>query len=320
MLQHNDIPLTGLIGSNPLGALAAFGLLRVCSEISDLMVSRLYWSRDLDGIPMDDWVAVLRVPNEIGRIELIENLVTHQKNRSFGVFEWSRDIRISPQEYHEILSENAEISTLHDRLDADYFAAFGSEIVTDGSKGLVKPTAFHMTSGQQKFLENICKISTALRSGDACIKAFEEALFGPWRYEDRYHSLGWDPSTERLYAYRYKDPSKKTRDDSPRSVIGAVWFAVESLPLFPTAASRGRLETTGFTTKKDGTKLIWPIWTRPISIDALRTLLMTSELTSGNKYLEALGRRGVSVVYQADRSEFGQGYAILRPANQIWCI
>jgi hypothetical protein len=44
------------------------------------------------------------------------------------------------------------------------FAAFGSEMITDGSKGLVKPTAFHMTSGQQKFLKMICSVADSLRS------------------------------------------------------------------------------------------------------------------------------------------------------------
>ena len=30
------------------------------------------------------------------------------------------------------------------------------------------------------------------------------------------------------YAYRHKNPSKKTKDDFPRSVLGAIWLAVEA--------------------------------------------------------------------------------------------
>jgi hypothetical protein len=316
MLKHNEIPLTGLIGSSPLGALAAFGLIRICREISDLSGARLYWLRDLDGIPTDDWFAVLSVTNGVNRVELVEKLADHQKNRSFNVFEWSKDIRVSSEEYKELLRKHAESSNLHDRSDADYFTAFGSEIVKDGSKGLVKPTAFHMTSGQQKFLDNIHKMGDALRLDDSCKYAFKEALFGPWRYQDLYHSLGWDPSTERQHAMRDRAPSS----ENPRCVLGAVWLAVESIPLFPTAVSRGRLLTTGFSTKAKVTKLVWPIWTRPIGVDALRTLLMTSDLLSGNESCETLTRRGVAAVYQAVRSEFGKGYAILRPANLVWCV
>ena len=317
-MQYNDISLTGLIGSNPLGALAAFGLLRVCSEIPSLSDVRLYWSMELEGDPIDDWVAVLRVSDGVDKTKLIELLANRQKYRPLGIFGWSDDIRVKAEDYRGHLDEHTKEATLHDRLCADYFAAFGSEMVTDDSQDLIKPTAFYMTSGQQKFLKIVRDFGESISNGS--LQAYEEALFGPWLYKEKIHSLGWDPSTERTYSYRHKDPSKKTRDDFPRSVLGAIWLAVEGLPLFPTAVSRGRLGTTGFIRTGRSTMLVWPIWKNPISKDTLRSLLMTSELVSGKSSWESLGRRGVVAVYQAVRSEFAKGYAILRPANLAWCL
>jgi hypothetical protein len=299
MKNYNDIKLTGLIGSNSLGALAAFGLLKASRKISALAGMKLYWTME------HDWIAVMRTQEGIGRTELVENLINHMKAQTLDIFCWSDDVRVKPKDYRNKLDGYAKKATHYDRLDADYLTAFGSEIVSDGSKGLVKPTAFHMMSGQQKFLNAICKIANSLQS-DSCQDDFEEALFGPWKYENKYHSFGWDSSAERLHAMRHISPTS----ESPRCVSAAVWLAIEALPLFPTAAIDGKLATTGFTMEKP-TTLVWPIWTSPIGLDTLRTLLMTSDDES------SLKKRGVAAIYRSVRSEFGQGYAILRPAIEI---
>jgi hypothetical protein len=305
MAERRDIKLTGLVGSNPLGALAAFGLLRVCSEIQELSQPRLYWSME------HDWIAVLNVPINNDANTLLSHLVTRQQSLKLSAFSWSEDIRVQPQDYRLRLVQETERATSHDRLGADYYAAFGSEMVTDGSKGLVKPTAFHMTSGQQKFLRSTREIAESLR--DDSTEAFHEALFGPWKYEDQYHALGWDPITERLYALRHRAPTT----EAPRSVRAAVWFAVESLPLFPTATASKKLATTGFARKHGVTSLVWPVWREAIGLDSMKTLLASSELLEPEGW-EALGARGVAAIYEAVRSEFGQGYAILRPATLLW--
>lgn len=294
-MRHNDIILSGLIGSNPLGALAAFGLLRVCNEIPTLQGARLGWTWE------HDWTAVLSTPEEIQGDELILLLSARQQRRPLDIFSWSDDLKVEPKEYHDLLVHYAEAATVHNRLDADYIAAFGSDIVTARSTGNVKPTAFHMTAGRQKFLYSVHELGDSLKTDTE--KAFKEALFGPWLYEDKHHSLYWDPSTERLHALRHLAPTK----ENPRSVRGAVWLAIEALPLFPTAAASGRLATTGFRGGKT-MAFVWPIWTAAISLDTLRTLLMTSD---DRKSLEM---RGVVALYQSMRSESDHGSAILRPA------
>ncbi|MGD0955013.1 MAG: hypothetical protein ABR985_21950 [Methanotrichaceae archaeon] len=295
----NDIRLTGLIGSNPLGALAAFGLLRVCSEIPELSEAKLYWTQEYD------WTAVLRIPDGIGKPELLEKLVARQSERKLDTFNWAKDIRVKPGDYHKRLVILAEEATLNDRTDADYFTAFGSEMVVDGSKGLVKPTAMHMTSGQQKFLHGVCEIAESLKKNPK--SAYEEALFGPWRYNDAEHSLGWDSSMDRVSASHWIKPSD---DKKNRSVRAATWLAIEALPLFPTAAMNGKLLTAGFTTKPP--TFTYPIWTDPIGIDTLKTLLGIC-ISEDERSLK---RRGVAAIYHSLRLEFGKGYGILRPATE----
>lgn len=306
MTGHNDFVLTGLIGSNPLGALAAFGLLRVCSEIPELNHARLSWKAE------DDWIAVLTLPGGHKAESLMTHLAAYLMRRKFDVFNWSPDVRVQPEDYKRRLTQQGERARYSERLEADYYVAYGSEMTTDGSKGLVKPSAFHMTSGQQKFFKSISELGESLRSNSE--EAIQEALFGPWLYRDKCHSLGWDPTTERMYALRHRAPTS----EAPLSVRAAVWFAVEALPLFPTVVVHGKLETTGFVKQDGEVRFVWPIWTEPIGLDSLKTLLATSELGGVQEASRSLGKRGVAAVYQAIRSEFGQGYAILRPANLVW--
>src|SRR5262249_29624982 len=91
---------------------------------------------------------------------------------------------------------------------ADFLTAFACEVQSPDDEKLM-PTDFYMTSGQQEFPEEARKVAERLATGikiggqeKNSSEMFREALFGPWKYEDRQHSLGWDPSTERLHALR----------------------------------------------------------------------------------------------------------------------
>lgn len=304
--ELRPILLRGLAGSNPLGALAAFGLLRVCGDIPELFCTQLGWRME------DDWLAVLMVPEGVEKDQLIDLIIKWQQGWSADVIHWNDDIRSDPSDYKKKLIEYAQRASQGERHLADFFSAFGSETVTDGSKGLVKPTMFHMTSGQQKFLKNVREISDSLQKG--ADSALHETLYGPWRYTDQYHSLGWDPAAERLYALRHRAPTS----EPARCVRAAVWLGFHALPLFPTVHRNRKLATSGFTFSNGETSLIWPIWTSPVTLEGMRSLLTCSELAAGPSGWQRLHRRGVEAVYRSVRSEFGQGYATLRPAQLVF--
>jgi hypothetical protein len=247
---------------------------------------------------------------------IVETLTERQGSLDLSPFNWSDDIRVKGQEYREKLQKLAIEANADNRFLADWFTAFGSEVASDGAKNLVKPTSFHMTSGQMRFLKSVLALAEGLQEDST--DAFKEAIFGPWTYQDTEHSLGWDPNTERMAALRHISPSK---DKKFRSVRAAVWLAAESLPLFPTVpveTIRGlRLETTGFKRQNRDYVFRWPVWEPPITVDTLKCLLASRFLHNDPVDRIDLARRGVVAVYQSVQYRFGQGYGIFRPAAMV---
>ncbi len=304
MSRTTEIELTGLTGSSPIGALAAFGLLRLCAEIEVLSQTKLGWRR------RDDWFAVLSLSGDINKEALVALLSEHLRKQPTDVFEWHQDGRELPNAYKTLLRSAVESASWDQRRKCDFFAAFASEMAVDSTdKELIKPTAFYMTSARQQFLSTAQKLAKAYRKDQP--EKLNEALFGPWLYRDQQHALGWDPAAERIHALRYMEPSK---DKKNRSVNFAIRLALEALPLFPVFPDKnGRLSTSGFVRIKRENVFQWPLWQAPISLDVLKTLL-TSELGDDKN----LCRRGVNALYKSIRSEFGQGYGIFRPAQLVW--
>ncbi len=180
----------------------------------------------------------------------------------------------------------------------DMLAALASDIVDDGGK--LRPTAFDLTSGNQRILQSIRILSGEPETGKGkpnplTRDAVEEALIGPWKYRDANHSLGWDPNSQRLHALRGKLPEK---DKENRSVRGAVFLASQALPLFPCFSVRGRLRTTGFHEFDGDEWFAWPVWRDPISLHTLRSLL-------AQPFSSDLREHGVDVVYRCRRSHTG---------------
>lgn len=306
MTERQGIVLTGLAGSSPLGALAAFGLLRLFSRIPEFGDIRMAW------VQRDDWTPVL-YGNDLENSDQLISMVADIFNEADTVYcNWSDDIRVKPEDFRALLVEQADAATLDNRGLSDFFSSFASEVVIDKSKGLVKPTAFYMTSANQKFFKILREQSKNI--GENSENKFKNALFGPWKYEDLTHSLGWDPNTERLYALRDQKPG----EEKPQSVSAAVWLASQALPLFPTVLVGDRLKTTGFVNRKnEGFSFYWPIWEPQIAIDTLKSLLASKALID-NKEQASLVACGVKAVYRSKRNEFGQGYAVFLPANPVF--
>ncbi|WP_446685617.1 type I-G CRISPR-associated protein, Cas3-extension family [Methylacidimicrobium cyclopophantes] len=120
-------------------------------------------------------------------------------------------------------------------------------------------------SGNQRFLSSIQESADPFTED-----AVQEALFGPWQYNDENHSLGWDPQAQRLPALRNKLPE---RDRSNRSVRAVVFLATKALPLFPCFVRGGKLSTTGFYREGEEDWFSWPIWRVPMSVKTLGSLL-----------------------------------------------
>lgn len=293
------IRLPALIGSHPLGALAAFGLLRLTNATWDTH-AKLRFEME------DDWIAILET-NVFGSADALiarlgEWAMSSEIDRALG---WADDVRVSVDDYRQYLAR-----ALHD--DDRYWADFLSTIATDGAvdkqKQLVKPSAFYMVSGQQSFLEGMKQILALARARPALL--FQEALIGPWVYQSRTHSLGWDPNAERLYALRHKAPTA----EKPSCVAGAMLLAFVALPLMPVVSKAGRALTIGFSRTRGNQRFRWPIFSSGIDSFELQSLLRAGTKCWISEDRRSL-RRGIEAIFESERFEFGQGYAVLRAAR-----
>lgn len=291
--MNHTIELPGLIGSTPLGAMAAFGLIRVLSQNG--VPARLRWKE------ADDWVAV--VESELRDSQsLIRWLGEWIKTRPTSDLSWTEgDVRVEPRVYRAALAKAVD----SDPHLASFLAALAADGAVDKSKGLIKPCAFYMASGRMSFLGNLRQVLGAIR--EAAEERWTEALLGPWAYGTALHSLGWDPAGERVYALRSRAPTS----EKARCVAGAVWLAYEALPYFPALSRDGREETAGFYRSNDRRTWRWPLTSVGVGAEPLRLLLQrhwgeTDSLPGG-----------VCAVYESERFEFGQGYAIFRPARRV---
>ncbi len=307
------LELTGLKGHHPLGFLAACGLLRVADyEIE----TKLGWKPT----GRNDSALTAYVCSDC--VETEEEL----QDRLVGI------VAASAKQYLDCLDEHrlTEAEALLDdyrrkgrsiirkagaairtaQVAAELLSGIGSDLTvhrkTSGkNKGkiVVRNSHLLMTSGQQDLLkkkgrepaERLAKRSRTDGIPDTVRKSIEEALFGPWRYEDDDHPLGWDPQMQRLHALRNKAP---TNDDKNRSVRAAVFLASQALPLFPCFSVNGRLQTRGFRRIGRNDWFYWPVWQAPISIDVLKSLLAHVPSTD-------LTERSVIAVYRCLRASTG---------------
>ena len=296
------LELTGLIGSNPLGALAAFGLLRVLSDYD--CTSRLSF------VERDDWIAVMdsSFGSEEALLAWMKAWAVERRPQVFSSFGES-DVRVMPSDFHMALG-SALYGETPDAELATFLVGLAADGATDKSKGLVKPTPFYMASGQQSFLDTIRRIFDITRNEDI----WGEALFGPWVYGTLQWGAGWDPSTERMHALRHKAPTK----DKTACVAGAVCLAFEALPLFPSFSIHGRIKTVGWVEHDFADHWRWPLPTVPTSLDSLQLLLASAEVAGAkDNDRPAAIREGIGAIYESTRHEFGQGYGVFRPARRL---
>jgi hypothetical protein len=279
--------LTGLHGDLPIGAMAAFGVLRICSRNERFTGAKLCWSGN-----GGDYRATLVTENDVSTDELVIALLSDvQKDRHWP--DWEQVKNLTPDEFRAEAHPAAWASSPDHRERADWLACFGSELAW-GRDGKLESTPFDMSVARQKFLADARRLAASLGSSDE----YKEALFGPWKYRDDQHSLGWDPSTIKLGAFTHKAPTGMANT----GVRAAVWLAFESLPLFPCFFAR-YLRTRGFDYDKRDATLVWPVWRPPMNVREVATLLGWPALYTDEPQAdrEEMRGRGVAAVYRSKR-------------------
>ncbi len=241
------LELTPMQGYTPIGFLAALGLLRVSPPGTKLSWNRTTQTAELHGTE---------------REALLQHLLAHMTGRATSPeLQLADDVRKFDVERFRSEYEQAD-----DQL-ASWIRAWWRE---DGKDGNATPTDLCLTGGPQRMIKMARELARDLDPGrkkgaaDFVRVKFEEALFGPWRYEDDYASWGWDPASYRPGALTSNAPTQMKME----GVAAAYWLAWEAQPLFPCIHGQG---TLGFEFRPRA--WTWATWGEPLDVHAVRALL-----------------------------------------------
>ncbi len=261
--------LTGLRPENPVAMMAAYGTLRL------LPGARLRWA---DTHPELDWdgdiLAALakQLPQRLTAPEITQ-------------LDDPRDKNIGGVAGYRVLAKT---------IPHEWLSAYACE-----TAGGIVNTDLELFGGQHKFVVLARKHMQALTRMNL-IDKIEEALLGPWRYEDAAQAWGWDAAM-RLDAATL--PLEASSAHKP-GVLGAYWLAWESLPLWQMIKgrtlgfahvkgedSRWRYPTCGEWLSWEGLKAL--VWALPRMPDpeqqALRVRVWTAPVLATSQFGKELG-------------------------------
>lgn len=294
--MSDEIRLPALEGINPLGYLAALGLLDALSAAVPGV--KLKWTNDL--VPL----AVI-VGFDGDQDELLDVL---DRDRQA----WATSPLLSFPQNGPVLTDAKPdekqlrgwfkfVSGPHgNEAAAAHLCAIVAEDTFDGGGGRAKPTHLHFAAGQQQWLKMARDLATGVDRD-----RLQEAVCGPWRYDSALPSLSWDSRGERVYALRGTNPSNEKRLGVP----GADWLAFRGLVFYPVARINGALRTTACDAAWKSSAFRWPLWRVPVTCRVARSLVADSSLIAKDVRLRPgeLEARGIISVRESKIRRTDQG-------------
>ena len=284
----DPIHLDGLDGANPLGFLAALGTLVLADHIWP--GAAMAWRPRVNS-----YRPTLRCGAGDGR-ELAERLAKFVKDDLAAAPAWAAPDAIG--EWSMAGFRGLLVDALADEADARparLLTGLASDLIAKSDKepdGAVKETSLSHANGQGgqkllKFYRDMAEIVDAdLLAG---------SLLGRWEYAHAKPRFRWDPVDGRNFSVG--TGSANTEPAGVEVAANLLAFnAVELLPTYPTAAG---LTTTGYARIKSpgetrsGEYLTWPIWREAVSLDVVRGLIASGELTEPRPDPRRLAAMGV---------------------------
>jgi hypothetical protein len=297
------IQLVGLDGSNPLGFLAALGVLRVVPG------TKLGFSEDgsfrafIDGFDKceSDLAILIAADAEAAANKSAPWRFTYTKaaTKKQGPQEVA-DLKPPPDDFKEFLECCIDAWLIEDDEAASYAAAYGTDVAVDG-KGNTKPTALHFTAAQQTFLGIVENIRASLN------RDWVETSLFKGHGERPGSNLRWDPGAERNWALMAYNPSGEgTGVDAPLE-----WLAFRGLPLLPSFPRGSRIITTGVVGGGDDMTFVWPLWSVPTSLRTTRSALQIDWTGSAR----ARAARGIFAICSSEIRRTSQGFGNFGPSS-----
>ena len=295
---QKGLVLAALDGSNPLGFLTALGALRGITAASPGEDVRMSW------VALDAWRPALQIegiaPTEGDVLERLSFFMAERAGHAALSIGNNLNIKGSEFRRHSLRFASCASFSPSQRDAADFLASFGCDGIVDARSGTILDTAFRTMSGagHQHFLKTMRDLSEGTD-----MEQVGKSLFRTWSRSDAKNSLRWDPSDDRRYALRWKNPSK----DGTNTEWGANRLAFEALSLFPTMPGDAGINTTGFSGRgARSTRWTWPIWNCATNLDTVRSLLALRQLQDTPPDHEYLAAMGIVEVFQSYRITNGK--------------
>lgn len=302
----NHVELQGVDGSNPLGFLAALGLLRMIPD------ARLAFAADgsfrafleqSDKTPSDIVALIAADAEAASAAQCPPWRLTYTKaaTKKQGPQEVA-DLKPPPLPFKQYVKRCLDCWMNGNDEAVAYAAAFGTDVAVDG-KGNTKPTAFHFTAANQTFLGAVEAIRALLTK-----EWIETSLF-QGHGEKPGSNLRWDPGSERNWALMAKNPN----DDGTRVDAPLEWLAFRGVPLLPSFPRGTRIITTAVFGRGDEMTFTWPLWSIPASLHTVSSLLKLGWQGSARDH----SARGVFAVCSSSIRRTSQGFGNFAPATVI---
>lgn len=297
------IELAGINGSNPLGYLAALGLLRIVPG------AKLGFSEDgsfqafIDGLDKNgsDLAKLIADNAKAGEDKSAPWRFTYTKAATKKqAAQMVADLKPPPDDFKKFLATCIDAWLKGNDEAAAYAAAYGTDIAVD-NKGNTKPTAFHFTAANQTFLGAVEGIRASITQ-----EWVETSLFNGHGHRQG-SNLRWDPGSERNWALMANNPnSDGTSVDAPLE-----WLAFRGLPLLPSFPRGMRIITTGVVGRNDDMTFTWPLWRIPASLQTARSALRIDWTES----TQERAARGVFAICSSAIRRTSQGFGNFGPSS-----
>ena len=300
--------LAGLEGTNPLGFLAALGV-QVAFSTDDKQ-PRLSWSTDITPRAMVDARFTVdriadRAMDKLARWK--ESAAANPQGPDGSKLTKSDELKLKPNDIRTYLQIAVQ---------SEFGGALAPALVAEGSldkQGVAKPSDLYFTAGQQKFLALARQIMAGVSKGDLVT-----GMEGPWSYNSKLPSLGWDVADDRVYALRANNPSPEQKLTNP----GPEALAILGLTLHPVFASLDKTLTQRCSGSWKAGHYSWPLWHKPASLAVVKSLLAHADLQSDspkNDRSRWFRSWGVFAIYRsAIRRSSQGGYGTFGPPEIVW--
>lgn len=299
------IELVGAEGSNPLGFLAALGILRIVPN------AKLGFSNDgsfrafIGGLELSErgLATLITADAQAAANACAPWRFTYMKTatKKQGPQKVA-DLKPPPDDFRKFLTACIQAWLTGNDEAAAYAAAYGTDVAVDG-KGNTKPTAFHFTAANQTFLGAVEGIRASLTQ-----EWVETSLF-TGHGERKGSNLRWNPGAERNWALMANNPN----DDGTGVDAPLEWLAFRGLPLLPSFPRGRRIITTCVVGRGHDMTFTWPLWSVPISLPTTRSTLQVDWRNSTT----ARAARGIFAICSSAIRRTSQGFGNFGPSSVV---